>query len=356
MKIVFLIASFVPHQIVMIKQLIKEYDVEIHTFETETVATFDHKSVDKLYHHKINFKAKKEILRIILEIKPTLVVVAGWYIKEYVWIARRTRKQLSIPIVSYSDTQWKGKFTQYINCLLSPFYVKRAFSHIWVSGIYQYEYARRLSFNRNKIIFNSLSCDYELFQNNDYDVKKAKYPKNFIFIGNFIELKGIDYLLQAWAEIKNKKDWKITFIGTGPLKDKIINTRETVVKEFKSQKDLLKEVANAGCLILPSYSEQWGIVLHEAATAGLPIIATDKCGAVPHFLIDAYNGYIVKSKDLNSLKIAMEKIINSNESELLNFSINSMKLSQSIRPEIGAAYLMSLIHKNYSNIPVNSPI
>ena len=343
MKIVFLIANFVPHQIVMIKQLIKDYDVEIHTFETVPVSTFDPKSITKLYHYNIDFRNKKEILDLILNINPSLVVAAGWYIKEYVWISKNIRKKLSIPVVSYSDTQWKGKITQYINCLLSPFYIKKAFTHIWVSGIYQYEYARRLSFKRNSIIFNSLSCDFELFKTTPNENKKNYYPKNFIYIGHLIPLKGLEFLLQVWNTIENKKDWTITFIGNGPLKERIGTINGVTVKEFLSQEDLLTELSVSGCLILPSYSEQWGIVIHEAASAGLPIICTDICGAAPHFVIDGFNGYKVKSEDVNSLKNALENIISMPEDKLLEFSQNSRMLAKSIKPEFGAANLMSLI-------------
>ena len=110
-----------------------------------------------------------------------------------------------------------------------------------------------------------------------------------------------------------------------------------------SQEDLLHEMQNAGCFVLPSIHEPWALVIHEAAAAGLPIICTETCGAAPHFVINNYNGKIIKPKSSNSLQTAMEEIMNMTSSELIDFSAKSRLLSTSINPEISIQCLKNTL-------------
>src|SRR5690606_19377804 len=123
------------------------------------------------------------------------------------------------PIVAYSDTPWKNTLRQKLNSLVSCFYVKKAFTHLWVSGIRQYDYARKLGFSNDRIILNSLSADVDLFSKTNMELKKQDYPKKFIYIGRFVKIKGLENLLNAWDSINEKEGWTLTIIGAGDLKE-----------------------------------------------------------------------------------------------------------------------------------------
>lgn len=342
MKIVFLVINYLPHQLVSIKSVIKNYNAEVHSFNYKDDYTIPN-NINNLYTYQPNFFNRSQFLIKILKINPEMLVVAGWAVKDFVWVAKQIKIKLNIPVVSYSDTQWRNTLKQKINCLLSPFYLKKAFSHIWVAGIYQYEYARKLGFHKNQIIYNSLSCDLELFQNVSWQHKKGAYPKNFLFIGRFVPVKGLDLLIDAWNQISDKKGWTLTLVGDSTIKHHVQNIEGIILKDFMPQYELLKEIEHAGCFVITSKFDQWALVIHEAAASGLPIIATDVCGAAPHFVINEYNGYQVKPK-VESIKVAMEKILEMNEIQLLKFSQNSLQLSGSITPELGAANLMSVLY------------
>ena len=45
------------------------------------------------------------------------------------------------------------------------------------------------------------------------------------------------------------------------------------------QPENLEKVKNAGCFVLPSLKDNWGVVVHEFAAAGLPLIISDGVGA-----------------------------------------------------------------------------
>ncbi|MFH6769535.1 glycosyltransferase family 4 protein [Gaetbulibacter aquiaggeris] len=344
MKIVFLVASYMPHQIALINAIIKQYNVEIHSFSISKNFSFIPNNSKGLITYEPSNYNVIQLYRKILEINPKLIVVAGWFIKDFVGVAKKINKTLNIPVVSYSDTQWRNNWKQKLNCLISPWHLKKAFSHIWVAGIYQYEYARKLRFEKNQIIYNSLSCDIKLFQNVSFEQKTSDYPKNFLFIGRFVPVKGLHLLMDAWQQISDKKGWTLTLVGDGPLKTHYQNEESVIVKNFMPQTQLIKEIQQSGCFILPSVFEPWALVIHEAAAAGLPIIATDVCGATPHFVINGFNGYQVKP-NVTSIKNALESFIMLDTKQLIRFSQNSLKLAESITPELGAAQLMSILNK-----------
>ena len=50
-------------------------------------------------------------------------------------------------------------------------------------------------------------------------------------------------------------------------------------------------LALSDVLVLPSYSEPWGLVVNEAMACGLPIIVSDKCGCAIDLVINEQNGF-----------------------------------------------------------------
>jgi len=343
MKLCFFSANFVPHHEMLIRELIENNQAEIHSFYISENFTYVPDDISNLFLYKKSELSKMEILRKVLQINPLILFVAGYNNKDFLWVSTRVKRLLNIPVICGSDTQWRSTLKQRIRILLAPITIHPAFTHFKVAGIYQYEWARKLGFKKEKILFDMLSGDTKLFSSIDIEVKRKKYPKNFIFIGHFIEIKGIRFLLDAWAKIDDKKGWTLTLIGDGVLYDQIQKRDDIIIKCFMNQALLIKELENAGCHILSSTFEQWGLVIHEATCAGLPIICTNICGAAPHFVINGYNGYIIESGNTNQLKIAMEKIINSFETELIRMSYNSRKLSTRITQEISVASLLSVI-------------
>jgi len=342
MRVVFMIIDYVPHQEQTIKNLIETVDCEVLAFH----AALHEKNVPQIKNFSsLYYKDFKqaEILEKILQFNPDFVVTAGWMIPEFIKTCKQLKKKVNIPIVAQSDTPWYGKFTQRVNCMISPFHLRKAFTHLWVAGYYQYEYAKRLGFQNHQILLNSLSANVTLFNKVDIDQKRGVYPKNFIFIGRFSNEKGIMALLEAWSSITDKKDWKLTLVGKGPLREKMDNVDNVVIKDYMSQEDLFLELQNSGCFILPSSFEPWALVIHEAASAGLPIICTEVCGAAPHFVLSNYNGYKIKTGSKEAIKAAMEKIINLDTATLCLFSERSRTLGNTIDSKTAIGNLLQCL-------------
>jgi glycosyltransferase involved in cell wall biosynthesis len=104
------------------------------------------------------------------------------------------------------------------------------------------------------------------------------------------------------------------------------------VEGFVQPDRLCDILASSGCLVLPSTFEPWAVVVHEAASAGLLILASEKVGATVHLIQDNYNGYIFDSRDAKGLAALMFHVSNLSDVRLDAMSQASHLLSMQFTP------------------------
>jgi len=340
-------AEIMGYTLATITELIEKYAAEIHVvhWDKKKLTPYEHENIKNAFFYNRSEYSSSMIKDLVRQIDPDLAVVSGWQDTGYLPAARYLKKR-GIPVVVGFDDQWHGYLRQYVASFLSIL-LKLYFTHAWVSGPYQYEYARRLSFKKQDIIFNLYSADLDIYNdvfNQCKATKKENYPHRFLFVGRFERIKGVDLLVVAWDKIRAQiKDWELHLIGNGSLKGYLQAQPGLFVHEFMQPDKLRDEVTRSGCFILPSRGEPWGVVIHEFAAAGLPIICSDVCGASSVFLIHGLNGFIFKSEDTNSLSKQMLNIINSNDDDLFSMADYSHQLGQNITPALSAASLVSVL-------------
>jgi colanic acid/amylovoran biosynthesis glycosyltransferase len=139
-----------------------------------------------------------------------------------------------------------------------------------------------------------------------------------IFIGRLAEEKNPHLPILITAKLKNKGyNVLLNLIGDGPLKIKIERLIENIrIKEnvkiwgwLKNQYEIFKILRNSDFLLFTSKpGEGLGLVILEAMSQGLPVIAT-KCGGAEEVIEDGINGYLVDySNDENIVNVFVEKI------------------------------------------------
>lgn len=89
------------------------------------------------------------------------------------------------------------------------------------------------------------------------------------------------------------------------------------------------------CLLLPSIFEPWGLVIHEATSAGLSVICSNICGASVHLVQDRYNGYNIKRGDAVGLGEAMLRYSNLSHERRNEMSNNSYNMLLQFTPKRG---------------------
>jgi glycosyltransferase involved in cell wall biosynthesis len=70
---------------------------------------------------------------------------------------------------------------------------------------------------------------------------------------------------------------------------------------------LTREYYGATCMVLPSFSEPWGLVVNEALAHGCPAVVSESCGCVPELVIDGVSGYSFTAGDVAGLQRTLLK-------------------------------------------------
>lgn len=182
--------------------------------------------------------------------------------------------------------------------------VAKKFSHIiTVSQFTKKDIAKEFSLDENKFRVVHNGINNEFF----YPKQNGPRPENSIIVTNSADtpLKGLNFLLEAVAQIRKKQPVKLTVIGQ-PKKNGIIENLVTKlgiddIVHFTGRIDneeFADYYAKATIAVVPSLYEGFGIPAAEAMACGVPLITTSG-GALPEVVGNA--GIIVPPADAGAL-------------------------------------------------------
>lgn len=278
--------------------------------------------------------------------QPDVIYIAGWGDKVYNLFAARWIRQ--VPVIMGMDNPWKGTVKQKLAGLTASFFLKNKATHLWVTGYPQYEYARRMGFPANRILHDLYCADTPKFQN-----QEPSFNKRIVFVGRMVEYKRPEWLLEAFFDLQSKhpgpQEWELLMIGNGPLQ-KVLQNRYGGVKQvsfrpFVQPAELVQYYHHSSVFCMPSLYEHWGVVVQEAAAAGLTLLLSDTCGAASTFLIHGYNGFSFDSNNKNSLKQQLLHLMNTKPDVLQQMGKRSKILSQRITQDTWVGNLRSVLHE-----------
>jgi glycosyltransferase involved in cell wall biosynthesis len=237
--------------------------------------------------------------------------------------------------------------------LISPWYIRPLADMIWVPGERQAVFARKLGFKQRAILWGLYSCDQPALETvHKSRVAEARaVPQSFLFIGRFVSEKGIDQLVEAYQSYRERSinPWPLVSCGAGPLSSHLEGRPGIRVEGFVQPDRLCEVLAPSGCLVLPSAIEPWGVVVHEAASAGLLILASKNVGASVHLVQNNYNGYIFDHRDVKELAALMSHVSNLSDQRLDTMSRASHLLSKQFTPARWADTLLESFHHRPKN-------
>lgn len=252
----------------------------------------------------------------------------------------------------------KGHYFLYVHGMLDPWFKERyKFKHL-KKLIYWFLFERKNLQNSKKVLFTTyneyllaaqsfpfFSCNY-LITGFGINSLKNDNPSSlininsrlhylltlnkriFLHLGRVDPKKGTDILISVAKEMSLIRD-DFIFIIAGPDKllwsKKIKNKAQSLINKKivlwcgeieANEKLFLYNIADA--FVLPSHSENFGSVVPEALSCGLPVIISNKVN-IYDIIKKSKAGYIC-SNDHNSLKLKINQFLN-----LSNSDLNSMK-------------------------------
>ena len=131
----------------------------------------------------------------------------------------------------------------------------------------------------------SISIDDEKFQNLSAFEPKERFKKDnafkIVYAGRLDELKGIEPLIRSF-KIQKNRNATLDIIGDGYQKEKILKlildenlTSRIKVFGWMSQEKLMRKMHEYDLFIFPSLRDSGGMVVLEALSSGVPVIAAN---------------------------------------------------------------------------------
>jgi glycosyltransferase involved in cell wall biosynthesis len=200
------------------------------------------------------------------------------------------------------------------------------------------KYIALTKFAKDKFVENGINANKITVKPNYIDKKfKSKISKNhknnnILFVGRISKEKGLDILLEAWVQVKNKKNGLLEIIGDGPLKQEF----EQKYKEYSDIKFygkldneiVLNYISNAKYIVVPSICfEGFPMTIVEAYSVGTPVISSN-IGSLKEIVNNEVTGFHFKNNNVSSLVSVLSKaLLFSNYSTLVENVKNQFEMS-----------------------------
>ena len=246
------------------------------------------------------------------ELDPEVVLVPGYYtlpaIAAALWARVHGRTSVLMTESTAGDharTWWKELPKRLALRILFDWAVTGGQAHV--------AYLRQLGFAADRILGGYDVVDNTMFRDgsralrDDAATAPAQAPY-FLYVGRLAEEKTVPGLLasgQGYREHGGR--WPLVLCGDGPelaaLEATAATTHATDVHlpGLKTSRELLPFYAHAGCFVLPSTREPWGLVVNEAMAAELPVLVSDRCGCAADLVQEGSNGFTFPPRDRDVL-------------------------------------------------------
>jgi glycosyltransferase involved in cell wall biosynthesis len=277
----------------------------------------------------------EQVMRELEDFAPDVIVVNSWHIAAYMKAARAWRhRALRIVVL---DHQWLGTPKQWLGRATRRLFIAPAFDAAFMPGDEQAVFARHLGFRQDQIIVGLNTCEDSFFTGPQHPPRRR-----FLFAGRLVDTKGVDVLAEAYRTYRRQSPdpWPLVVAGIGPMDTELAAIDGVELLGFVRPAELPAVMAEAGCLILPSRFEPWGVVIQEAAASGQAVICTRTCGAASRLVLDGYNGRVIAPDDPDELVRAMNWVADADLDHRSVISRRSVELANQYTPSRWAEHLV----------------
>jgi len=287
------------------------------------------------------------------------VAIPGWS-SEAAIAALRWCAESGIPAILMSESaaqdQPRMRWNEWIKQRIVSLY-----STAHVGGQRHIDYLVALGMPRDRIFTGYDVVDNEYFRQKAEEIRRQrsevrqKYglPENyFLASARFIEKKNLPTLIRAYARYRQKSEvrgqrsevserngpWDLVLLGDGPLKGDLCRLisdlrlqAHVYLPGFKQYDDLPVYYALAKAFVHASTTEQWGLVVNEAAACGLPVIVSNRSGCVPELVRG--NGFTFDPVNEDELAVRLLEMASLSDHDLEHFGEASRRIAARFEPD-----------------------
>ena len=170
----------------------------------------------------------------------------------------------------------------------------------------------------------------------------------FLYVGRLSPEKSLDVLLKAFVIVQKKLPYSsLVIVGAGPQRQELEGLSQSFginnVVFFAGSMNvdaLAVEYARASCLVLPSFSEPWGLVVNEALSYGCPVVVSHRCGCVPELVENQQTGLVFDAQNVDDLANKLLSVPAS-FSDIAATARGCLKLISKYSPQIAAQDILA---------------
>jgi glycosyltransferase involved in cell wall biosynthesis len=175
--------------------------------------------------------------------------------------------------------------------------------------------SKLLSANAERCEVIPLPVDVEWLSAGATETAAHEYGRCVLFVGRLVYYKGIEYLIDAMAEVLNVS---LVIVGRGRLAQELKNRARASSAPDRihftgkvSEEQLRTLYHTCECLVLPSVAraEAFGSVLIEAMACGKPVISTELGTGTSWVNRDGETGFVVPPRNPSALAAAIRRIV-----------------------------------------------
>lgn len=278
---------------------------------------------------------------------PDIYFQSGWAYPAFSALGREV-KQARGKIVGLSDANFRGDLRQRV---LGPVAFRlvhrRHFDAMLVPGVQGTRLMRYFGMPASHIRQGMYGADPTLFNGGP---PLAQRPKSFLFVGQFIPRKDVVGLARAFIKFAGRHpDWTLRITGSGAQRDEIPRHANIILEDFVQPEQLAERFRQVRFFVLPSLSEAWGLVVHEAALCGCALILSDTIGSARD-MGSADNAISFKAGNEAALVDALERAAAFSDEQLQRAEAASRAHARKFGPDRFAAEVERLV-SDLSGVP-----
>jgi 1,2-diacylglycerol 3-alpha-glucosyltransferase len=299
----------------------------------------------------------RALWRKLNELQPSSVLVPGWYtipaVAAAAWAKLHGKRSILMSETTQGDYRrvWWKEFPKRL-------LMKALFDYGIAGGKPHVRYLVKLGFSSDRIGRFYDVVDNKFYQDATDQVRRATNSRAadlpdeyFLYVGRLAPEKNLQVLIQAFAAyVAAGGTWSLVLVGDGPERQLLEEQcRRLGIKDkvrfagLKTTKETIRYYAFAGCFLLPSSREPWGLVVNEAMAAGLPVIVSDRCGCAEDLVESGGNGYLFDPGNPDELTKRMLTVSTASESEIEAMRSRSREIISGYSPQHWAAEVARVV-------------
>lgn len=296
------------------------------------------------------FDVEQDDRRTISEIvgkMPDAIVAGGWASPCFMRWAKEVRKHGGRTIVASDEAFMKKSFKQFIRKWRFRLLIAPYFDKVFVVGTGgKKHFIEYYGLSPERVFTGLYGSDPKLFFNGP---PLKERPKRFIYVGHYDANKNVLPMCEAFEKAvahlgEAGTEWTLDVYGGGELEGEL-KKRESEhvhIHGFIQAERLGPLYRDARGFVLGSFSDKWGVVVHEAAASGCLLLLSTMVGAHYDFARPE-NSALFDPARVEAFQQGFEKLMTMPEEKLKAAQAVSVQLAQVFSPEIFAKSLITAL-------------